>query len=55
MGSGKGSVEYWVSEIQPGKMLFEIGGIAPELAQEAMRLAAAKLPVKTVFIARTVL
>lgn len=55
MGSGKGNVEYWVAEIQPGKMLFEIGGIPQELAEEAMRLAAAKLPVKTVFIARTVL
>lgn len=55
MGSGKGSVEYWVAEIQPGKMLFEIGGIPQDLAKEAMRLAAAKLPVKTVFIDRTVL
>lgn len=55
MGSGKGSVEYWVAEIQPGKVLFEIEGITEELAQEAMRLAAAKLPMKTIFIRRTVL
>ena len=55
MGSGKGSVEYWVYEAQPGKMLFEIGGVPQDLAEEAMRLAAAKLPIKTVFKARTVL
>lgn len=55
MGSGKGNVEYWVAEIQPGKVLFEIDGVAPELAKEAMLLAAAKLPVLTTFVKRTVM
>jgi large subunit ribosomal protein L16 len=55
MGSGKGSVEYWVAEIQPGTMLYELEGVTEELAREAFRLAAAKLPVQTVFAYRTVL
>jgi large subunit ribosomal protein L16 len=55
MGSGKGSVEYWVAEIQPGTMLYELEGVSEELAREAFRLAAAKLPLKTTFAVRTVL
>src|SRR5215472_1583401 len=50
-GSGKGNVEYWVSLIQPGRVMFEIEGVPEDLAREAMELAAAKLPVKTIFIA----
>lgn len=52
MGSGKGNVEYWVSEIQPGKVLYEIEGVTEEVAREAMKLASAKLPVTTVFVKR---
>lgn len=55
MGNGKGNVEYWVAEIQPGKMLYEIEGVADNLAREAFALAAAKLPVKTTIVTRTVL
>ncbi len=55
MGKGKGSVEYWVAKIQPGKMLYEIEGVSEEVAREAFSLAAAKLPVKTIFVARTVM
>jgi len=55
MGKGKGSVEYWVAQIKPGTMLYEIQGVSEELAREAFELAAAKLPVKTTFIARTVM
>ncbi len=55
MGKGKGSVEYWVSQVQPGKMLYEMEGVSEDVAREAFRLAAAKLPVKTVFVTRTVL
>lgn len=55
MGSGKGNVEYWVALIQPGKMLYEIEGVSEEIAREAFRLAASKLPVQTTFINRTVL
>ena len=55
MGSGKGNVEYWVAEIQPGRMLYEMEGVTPEIAREAFKLAAAKLPVKTTFITRTVM
>lgn len=51
-GKGKGSVEYWVAEIQPGKMLLEIAGVDEELAREAFRLASAKLPLKTSFESR---
>lgn len=54
-GKGKGPVEYWVALIQPGKMLFELEGVTKELAQEAFTLAAAKLPVKTVFVTRTIM
>lgn len=52
MGSGKGNPEYWVSQVQPGKVLFEINGVTREQAVEAFRLAGHKLPVKTRFIAR---
>ena len=52
MGKGKGGVEYWVALIQPGRMLYEIDGISEELAREAFTLAAAKLPVQTVFVKR---
>ena len=55
MGSGKGNVEYWVAEIQPGRMLYEMEGVSEELAREAFRLAAAKLPVKTTFVSRSVM
>ena len=55
MGKGKGNVEYWVAQIQPGKMLYEMEGVAEDVAREAFRLAAAKLPVKTVFVNRTVM
>jgi len=55
MGSGKGNVEYWVALIQPGKMLYEIEGVPEEIAREAFRLAASKLPIQTTFINRTVL
>lgn len=54
MGNGKGSPEYFVAEIQPGKMLYEMDGVSEELAREAFRLAAAKLPVETVFTTRHV-
>ncbi len=55
MGSGKGSVEYWVAQIKPGTMLYELEGVSEELAREAFRLAAAKLPLKTTFSYRTVM
>lgn len=55
MGSGKGSVEYWVALVQPGRMMFEIEGVPEDLAREALRLAADKLPVKTVFESRTIM
>jgi len=54
-GKGKGNVEYWVAQIQPGRMLYEMEGVSEEVAREAFRLAAAKLPVKTIFVNRTVL
>ena len=54
MGNGKGSVEYWVAEIQPGQMLYEMEGVSEELAREAFRLAAAKLPIATTFVVRQV-
>lgn len=54
-GKGKGNVEYWVAQVQPGRMIFEIQGIDQNLAMEAFRLAAAKLPVKTAFVERTVM
>lgn len=55
MGKGKGSVEYWVAQIQPGRMLFEMEGVPEELAREAFKLAAAKLPISTTFVTRTVM
>jgi len=55
MGKGKGNVEYWVAQIQPGRMLYEIEGVPEELAREAFKLAAAKLPVGTTFTKRTVM
>ena len=55
MGSGKGNVEYWIAKVQPGKVLYEIDGLDEATAREAFRLAAAKLPVKTTFVSRTVM
>ncbi|MBQ9989249.1 MAG: 50S ribosomal protein L16 [Clostridia bacterium] len=52
MGSGKGSPEYWVAVVRPGRVLFEIGGVSEELAREAMRLAMHKLPCKCKFVKR---
>jgi large subunit ribosomal protein L16 len=52
MGKGKGSPEYWVAPVKPGKVLFEADGVDIEIAQEALRLAAQKLPVKTKFVVR---
>jgi len=54
-GKGKGNVEYWVANVQPGRMLYEMEGVAEEVAREAFRLAAAKLPVKTTFVTRAIL
>ena len=54
-GKGKGNVEYWVCQIQPGKVLYEMEGVSEELAREAFALAAAKLPFETTFVKRTVL
>ena len=54
-GKGKGNVEYWVCQIQPGKVLYEMEGVSEELAREAFSLAAAKLPFETQFVKRTVL
>jgi large subunit ribosomal protein L16 len=54
-GKGKGNVEYWIAQIQPGRMLYEMEGVTEEIAREAFRLAAAKLPVQTTFVSRTVL
>jgi len=53
-GKGKGNVEYWVAQIQPGRMLYEMSGVSPEVAREAFRLAAAKLPIQTVIVERQV-
>ena len=55
MGKGKGGVEYWVAQIQPGRMLYEIEGVSEPIAREAFRLASAKLPVGTSFVTRTVM
>lgn len=52
MGSGKGSPEYWVAVVKPGKIMFEIGGIEESVAREAMRLAANKLPIKCKFVSK---
>tara|TARA_A100001011_G_scaffold293202_1_gene305027 strand:+ start:177 stop:584 length:408 start_codon:yes stop_codon:yes gene_type:complete len=51
-GKGKGNVEFWVAQIQPGKVLYEMDGVAESVAKEAFRLAAAKLPLKTIFVSR---
>lgn len=52
MGSGKGSVEYWAARVKPGRIMFEIDGVAPELAEAAIALGAAKLPIKARFVQR---
>ena len=52
MGSGKGSPEYWVCRVKPGRVMFEIDGVSPETAREALTLGAAKLPIKTKFVTR---
>ena len=54
-GKGKGNVEYYVAQIQPGKVLFEMSGVPEDLAKEAFKLAAAKLPVSTTIVKRTVM
>ncbi len=54
-GKGKGNVEYWVAEIRPGKMLYEMEGVNEDVAREAFTLAAAKLPIKTTVVMRTVM
>ena len=53
MGSGKGSPEYWVAVVKPGRVMFEMSGVAPEVAREAMRLAGHKLPIKTKFVIKS--
>lgn len=53
MGSGKGSPEYWVAVVKPGRILFEVAGVPESTAREALRLASHKLPIKTKFVART--
>jgi large subunit ribosomal protein L16 len=53
-GKGKGNVEYWVAQIQPGKVLYEMAGVEEEVAREAFKLAAAKLPIATKFVTRQV-
>ncbi len=52
MGSGKGAVEYWVAVVKPGRIMFEMDGVAEDVAKEAMRLASHKLPIKTKFIVK---
>ena len=52
MGKGKGNPEYWVAVVKPGRILYEMDGVTPEVAQEALRLAAHKLPIATMFVAR---
>src|SRR6056300_2047628 len=54
-GKGKGNVEYWVAQVQPGKVLYEVQGVSEELAREAFTLAAAKIPVATKFVKRSVM
>ena len=54
-GKGKGNVEYWIAQVKPGKMLYEMEGVTEEIAREAFRLAAAKLPFPTTFVKRTVM
>ncbi|XBC44299.1 MAG: 50S ribosomal protein L16 [Buchnera aphidicola (Schlechtendalia peitan)] len=55
MGKGKGNVEYWVALVQPGKILYEIDGVSEELSKEALKLAASKLPLKTIFVTKRIL
>ena len=55
MGSGKGSPEYWVAVVKPGRILFELAGVSEEIAREAMRLAMHKLPVKCKFVTKKIL
>ena len=55
MGKGNGNVEYWVAPIQPGRVLYEMEGVSEEIAREAFELAAAKLPIQTTFVKRTVM
>ncbi len=55
MGKGKGNVEYWVAKVQPGRVVYELEGVDEEIARAAFRLAAAKLPIRTVFVNRTVM
>ena len=55
MGKGKGNVEYWVAKIQPGKVLYEMEGVSEDVAKEAFRLAAAKLPILTEFVNRAIM
>jgi len=55
MGKGKGNVEQWIAKIQPGSVLYEMEGVSEEIAREAFRLAANKLPIKTTFVQRTVM
>ena len=54
-GKGKGNVEYWVALVQPGRMMFEIEGVTPEAARQALRLAADKLPIRSMFETRTIM
>lgn len=54
-GKGKGSVSYWVAQVQPGKVLYEMAGVAEELAREAFELASRKLPIKTTFVIKAVM
>ena len=54
MGSGKGSIEYWAARVKPGRIMFEIDGVAADLAEEAIALGAAKLPIKTRFVQREI-
>ena len=53
MGSGKGSPEYWVAVVKPGRIMFEMEGVSEEIAREAMRLAGHKLPIKTKFVKKS--
>ena len=55
MGKGKGNVEYWAAKVQPGKVLYEMEGVTEEVAREAFKLAAAKLPFQTQFVDRTIM
>ena len=54
-GKGKGNVEYWVAQIQPGRILYEMSGVDEDIAKEALKLAAAKLPVDTKFVTRKII